>query len=61
MSAAWSKSLPRAGRLLPGRWLDVAVASLKDRIVDFFGWFKEHRGWAAFIAVVNLVGIAYGF
>lgn len=34
---------------------------LKDRFVDFFGSFKEHRAWALFIALVNLVGIAYGF
>ena len=33
----------------------------KDRFVDLFGWFKEHRGWAALIALVNLVGIGYGF
>lgn len=33
----------------------------KDRFVDFFGFFKEHRAWAALIALVNLVGIAYGF
>lgn len=37
------------------------MGRLKDRIVDFFGFFKEHRGWAAFIALVNLVGIGYGF
>lgn len=35
--------------------------ALRDRFVDFFGWFKEHRAWAALIALVNLVGIAYGF
>ena len=33
----------------------------KDRIVDLFGLFKEHRAWATLIALVNLVGIAYGF
>ena len=34
---------------------------MRDRLVDLFGWFKEHRIWAAAIALVNLVGIAYGF
>lgn len=33
----------------------------KDALVDFFGFFKEHRAWAALIALVNVVGIAYGF
>lgn len=27
----------------------------------FFGHFKTHRGWALVIALVNLLGIAYGF
>lgn len=35
--------------------------SLRGRVIDFFGFFKEHKGWAALIAIVNLVGIAYGF
>ena len=30
-------------------------------VVRFFGHFKTHAGWAILIAVVNLVGIAYGF
>ncbi|HET6406105.1 MAG TPA: DUF1405 domain-containing protein [Candidatus Thermoplasmatota archaeon] len=34
---------------------------LRARVVDFFGFFKEHRAWALVIALVNLVGIAYGF
>lgn len=29
--------------------------------IDFFGRFKTHRAWAAVIALVNLVGIVYGF
>jgi uncharacterized membrane protein YpjA len=37
------------------------MPSARDRFVDFFGFFKEHRAWAALIALVNLVGIAYGF
>lgn len=37
------------------------MASAKERLVGFFGFFKEHRAWAAVIAVINLVGIAYGF
>lgn len=37
------------------------MAPLKDRFVGLFGFFKEHRAWAAVIAVINLVGIAYGF
>ena len=37
------------------------MRTAKDRVVDFFGFFKEHRGWAALIALVDLVGIAYGF
>lgn len=35
--------------------------SARSRIVDFFGFFKEHRRWALVIALVNLVGIGYGF
>lgn len=34
---------------------------MRDRLVSFFGAFKEHRAWAALIGLVNLVGIAYGF
>ena len=30
-------------------------------LVALFGFFKTHRGWALAIALVNLVGIAYGF
>ena len=30
-------------------------------MVSFFGFFKEHRAWALVIALVNLVGIGYGF
>lgn len=37
------------------------MARARDRVVDFFGLFKERRAWAALIAAVNLVGIAYGF
>lgn len=37
------------------------AASLKDKLIDFFGFFKEHKGWAIVIALVNLVGIGYGF
>lgn len=37
------------------------MTSWKERAVDGFGWFKERRAWAALIALVNLVGIAYGF
>ena len=35
--------------------------SVRARIIDFFGFFKEHKAWATFIALVSLVGIAYGF
>lgn len=37
------------------------TATWKDRAMGFFGFFKEHKLAAALIAVVNLVGIAYGF
>lgn len=33
----------------------------RERFVNAFGWFKERRGWAVLIALVNFVGIAYGF
>lgn len=38
-----------------------SCVSLRERVVDFFGSFKEHRGWALVVALVNLVGIGYGF
>lgn len=37
------------------------MRSPKAAFVGFFGSFKEHRAWAALIAAINLVGIAYGF
>lgn len=37
------------------------VPSAKSLVVTFFGVFKEHRAWAALIALINLVGIGYGF
>lgn len=35
--------------------------TVRARLVDFFGFFKEHRAWAIVIALVNFVGIGYGF
>lgn len=35
--------------------------TVRARLVDFFGFFKEHRAWAILIGLVNFVGIAYGF
>lgn len=30
-------------------------------LVEGFGYFKKHRGWALLIGLINLVGIVYGF
>ena len=34
---------------------------LNEGVARFFGFFKAHPAWAGLIALVNLVGIAYGF
>ena len=51
---------PKLHGTLP-RWRPVAVDASKPFTVAWFGRFKVHPGWAGLIAVVNLVGIAYGF
>lgn len=52
------------GRLMGGCPLGWGVSRAVPRPwfgVAWFGWFKVAPSWALFIALVNLVGIAYGF
>ena len=49
--------LSRVPAVVPPAWLPPRGGGL----LPWFHFFKAHRGWALAIALVNLVGIAYGF